>query len=68
MQPAAAEIDWKFRVDGASPSAKPRARLDEETIEPRVRNPPGRGNACRAATYDYNFCIAATGHAFSASI
>src|SRR5262245_30869513 len=65
MQPAAAEIDWKFRVDGPSPSAKPRPRLDEETIESRVCDAPGGGDACRATTNDYNFRIAAAGHAFS---
>jgi hypothetical protein len=68
MQPAAAEIDWKFRVDRPSPSAEPRPRLDEETIDPRVREPSRGGDACRAATNDNNFCIAAAGHAFPAAI
>jgi hypothetical protein len=70
VQPTAPEIDGKCRVLGGrpGPSAKPRPRLEQETIELRVHDPPRRGNTGRAAADDYHFSIAGAGHALSAAL
>lgn len=70
VQPTAPEIDGKCRVLGGrpGPSAKPRPRLEQETTELRVHDPPRRGNTGRAAADDYHFSIAGAGHALSAAL
>ena len=70
VQPTAAEIDGTCRVLGGRPrpSAKPRPRLKQETLDPRVGDPPRRGNTSRAAADDYHLSIAAVGHALSAAL
>jgi hypothetical protein len=61
MQPAAAQIDGSLQVvaDRPRPSAKPRARFDQEAIDPGVPEPPARGNASRAAADNHHLGIAA---------
>src|SRR5262245_35631837 len=66
MQPPATEIDRECRAmfDRPSAPAEPCPCFDHETIEACVRDPPGRGDACCAATDDYDLSIAGTGHVF----
>ena len=61
MQPAAAEINRKCRAvaDRPCPPAKPRPRLDEETIDTGTGEPPAGSDASCAAADNHHLGIAA---------
>src|SRR5262249_38724106 len=61
VQPAAAEIDCRSRAiaDRPRPPAEPWPRLDDETIDPRVREAAPGGDSCRAAADDHYLGVAA---------
>jgi hypothetical protein len=46
-------------ADRPRPSAKPRARFDQQAIDLRLFEPPARGNASRAAADNHYLGIAA---------
>ena len=60
MQPAAAEIKRIAGIvmDRPGPAAEPRPRLDHQTVDCGLRQPPSRGNTRRAAADDGNIGIA----------
>src|SRR5262249_59579937 len=51
VQPAAPEVDWKFRVSAhrPCPSAEPRPCLHDEAIKMRIHEPPARGDTSGAS-------------------
>src|SRR5262249_21279951 len=61
---AAAEVDWNSGAltDRPRPPAEPGPRLEDEAIDPRVREAPAGGDPRRAAADDQHLGIAA-GHA-----
>ena len=65
MQPAAAEIERQAVSvrDRPGPAAEPRPRLDNETGNSGLAEPPSRGNAGGAAAND---CDLGLGHHSSA--